>query len=194
MYIFTKFPTADEGRLSDLRMNSVDNQYLWKKALSLGVNAYVLPARFRTNTWVPPESDGGVVSEDGKTIQRNVGRKSLADSMEAILGAALLTGGVEMAVQTGSRLGLCFGGEEKWSERKEVKDRRRQVGVKTTAPSLVQIEERVGYHFQDDALLITAVTHRSYSAAGACYERLENLGDGEHYIFSRPYCRLCCEH
>lgn len=48
-------------------------------------------------------------------MQRTIGRKSSADSMEAILGATLLIGGIDMALATGARIGLSFRGEVKWA-------------------------------------------------------------------------------
>jgi endoribonuclease Dicer len=178
IHVFLTYSTADEGRMSDLRMNSVDNQFLYNKALKLGLNCYVLGERLRSMTWIAPESDEGVVSADGETIRRTVGRKSLADTMEAMLGAALLTGGIDMALATGVRLGLCFGGEVKRSDRAQ----HSMDGIVKTAPNLVPIEERLGYTFSNGQLLLAAVTHRSYAAASVCYERLECLGDGK-FVF-----------
>lgn len=44
------------------------------------------------------------------------------------------------------------------------------------------LEDKIGYHFQDQALLLTALTHSSYanenrSSGAVCNERLEFLGD-----------------
>lgn len=44
------------------------------------------------------------------------------------------------------------------------------------------LEEKIGYHFQNKDLLLTALTHSSYAnermeEGSACYERLEFLGD-----------------
>lgn len=180
IHIFLTHSTADEGRLSDLRQNSVDNRFLFRKAISLGLGTYVLPQRFRTGTWVPAELEDGKMSGDGKRIKRWVGKKALADTMEAILGAALVTGGIEMALTTGARLDLCFGGDGKWAGRKEAQ-KSDEIRLPTTAPILMKLEEILGYRFQDGQLIVAAVTHRSYSAATVCYERLENLGDGEFH-------------
>jgi endoribonuclease Dicer len=111
IHIFLSHPKASEAVMTDLRKHSIDNAFLWSKAFELGLHCFVLGERFRTTTWVAPEIDEGVVSADSETIRRTVGRKSLADTMEAMLGAALLTGGIDMALATGVRLGLCFGGE-----------------------------------------------------------------------------------
>ena len=42
-------------------------------------------------------------------------------------------------------------------------------------PNLKQLQQRINYHFSDDTLLETALTHRSYSSTNN--ERLEFLGD-----------------
>jgi endoribonuclease Dicer len=129
VHLLITHPTLDEGRLSDLRHNSICNTFLMKKALAIGLNHWVLPEPFRVTNWLPSEvNDGGYQSRAGSpesgltttsgisdgSIEIGIGKKSLADSMEAILGAALLTGGIDFAVTTGSKLGLCFGGEIPW--------------------------------------------------------------------------------
>lgn len=50
--------------------------------------------------------------------------------------------------------------------------------------ALEHLQERIGYHFQDSSLLVTALTHASYvnehrnqDVALSSYERLEYLGD-----------------
>lgn len=52
-------------------------------------------------------------------------------------------------------------------------------GADRPRPS-AQLEEAIGYHFRDPALLSEALTHKSYaseSRCGVCNERLEFLGD-----------------
>ena len=94
--------------------------------------------------------------------------------MEAVLGASYLTGGVDMALQAGTALGLCFGGSKPWRERS-----RPRTAV-PSAPLFVKLQEDLKYRFTDGSLLVEAVTHPSFEAQdGTCYQRLEFLGDGE---------------
>lgn len=99
--------------------------------------------------------------------------------MEAILGAAFLSGGRDLALKTGSRLGLCFGGETLW-ENRSVDRKEEDFAV---PPNLVRLMTKLemigGYKFKSARLLLQAVTHRSYERGSACYEREEYLGDGK---------------
>lgn len=99
--------------------------------------------------------------------------------MEAILGVAWLTGGVEMVLQAGTLLNLCFGGAEPWPTRYSSKG----IAPTETPPGLQPIEEMLGYKFHDPLLLREALTHPSCPAKETCsYNRLEFLGDGECII------------
>ena len=94
--------------------------------------------------------------------------------MEAILGASFLTGGIDMALLSGTALGLCFGGEIRWHERYGFPQR--------TSPGALfdELQDALGYHFRSTELLQEAVTHPSFSSSnGSCYQRLEFLGDGK---------------
>lgn len=168
--------------MSVLRQNSVDNRFLRQRSLATGFSSFLLPERFQTSTWIPPTLEDGQLSSDGLSITRNVGRRALADTIEATLGAAYLSGGLEMALETGDRLGLCFGGTKPWSERASA----RELGGEptTTPPGLQLLEAKLGYVFKNARLLLQALTHRSYTAAEThCYEREEHVGDGESVRF-----------
>lgn len=83
-----------------------------------------------------------------------------------------------MAIEAGTRLGLCFGGTTPWYERPSAKPLL-QVESKRAAKGMKLVEEAMGYEFKTQgALLAQAVTHRSYSAGSGVYEREEYLGDG----------------
>jgi endoribonuclease Dicer len=79
-----------------------------------------------------------------------------------------------MALETGDKLGLCFGGTTPWDERDAARELLK--GPRSEVPpALKELERGLGYHFQGHGeLLLQAVTHRSYTAATSyCYERLE---------------------
>lgn len=105
--------------------------------------------------------------------KRRFARRSVQDCMEALLGASFLTGGIDMTLQTGTVLQLCFGGTDPWSIRYCSQDQ-------TPIPALFKnLQEDIGYEFKSGQLLTEAITHPSFQSASSCYQRLEFLGDGE---------------
>ena len=94
--------------------------------------------------------------------------------MEATLGAAYISGGIDRALTTGDALGLCFGGPTPWAGRY-----RPQPAVPTAA-LFNTLQDDLNYYFTNGDLLVEAVTHPSFDAGGGpSYQRLEFLGDGE---------------
>ncbi|KAL8287547.1 hypothetical protein RQP46_003405 [Phenoliferia psychrophenolica] len=178
LHIYIENPTLDEGRMGPLRANSVSNQFFRTRSLKIGFNKAILSELFRTRSWVPSTSHDAKLVDDGTTVERQIKRRWLSDTMEGALGAAYATGGIKMALETGDKLGLCFGGTTPWGERPSSRK-----GVKSDFGSpagLRCIEEKLGYTFKDVRLLQQALTHRSATGAETyCYEREEHLGDGK---------------
>jgi endoribonuclease Dicer len=173
IHVFNKYPHKHEGQLSALRQNSVCNRYLLGRghARSLVKFMTIEPntqRRWRLNI------DKATKVDDEWLVERTIARRSVQDCMEALLGAAWLSGGVSAALQVGTRLDLCFGGEDAWSERY----RHNEALVESNSPSPM-VEEVLGYRFKDKRLLVEALTHPSFAKGGASYQRLEFLGDGE---------------
>lgn len=145
------------------------------RSIKSGYASFILAERFRTNTWTPVDEEARQLGIEG---ERLVGRRALADTIEATLGAAYSTGGLVMALETGDRLGLCFGGATPWAERSAARELSSRTSI--VPPALQELQSNLGHTFRNGSLLLQAVTHRSYTAATTyCYERLEYLGDGE---------------
>lgn len=106
-----------------------------------------------------------------------ISTKTLADVVEALIGASYLDGGVSKALVCMS----TFLRECEWRDVECGRDRLFHLarGFDALPPVLEQLEELIGYSFQKKALLIEAVTHGSYvlDAGRRSYERLEFLGD-----------------
>ncbi|RZC41351.1 Dicer-2 [Asbolus verrucosus] len=83
-----------------------------------------------------------------------VGDKTLADSVEALLGAFFQSGGIEDKKATIENINIHI-------------------------PQWEEFENRLGYHFKNRGFLLQALTHSSYSPNRIThnYERLEFLGD-----------------
>ncbi|BGP37196.1 Dicer-like protein 1 [Rhodotorula kratochvilovae] len=196
VHIYLEHPRADEDRLTRLRENSVDNRFLRQRSRDTGLSAHILPHTLRMLTFVPETADDAIVAEDGLSMTKRLPRRLLSDTVEATLGAALLTGsaetktdegepalkvsdaGLQRVLEVGDRLGLCFGGTEPWHLRQSA---RKLLDVEPQAAGLAfrPVEEAMGYKIEKQGkLLQQALTHRSWVGQGAfCYEREEYLGD-----------------
>lgn len=84
--LFTRFPTSTEGRLTDIRKNSVSEKPLADIARRLGLGSYILVGTSERKTGV----------ENRPTV--------LSDSLEALFGAIYLQHGMEVADTVISRL------------------------------------------------------------------------------------------
>ncbi|KAG7086495.1 hypothetical protein E1B28_002444 [Marasmius oreades] len=193
VHFFNKFPHKHEGQLSSLRQQYINNRFLCGRALIVGLEGYLTSEKRRQNrVWRYVEGgDGYDEEEDGRNsrrrAKRSFPRRSLQDCMEAILGAAFLTGGIPMALDAGVSLGLSFGGLLPWYQRYG------RVLESPVSHLFTKLEERLGYEFRNGQLLKEAVTHPSFSSFSdtGTYQRLEFLGDAVldlvviHYLYNK---------
>nr|XP_045626168.1 endoribonuclease Dicer-like isoform X1 [Procambarus clarkii] len=114
--------------------------------------------------------------------------KSIADSVEALIGAYLLVGGSESAINFLHMLGIGVYNNESLlkspleiispllSEESWAKTEIRRLYY---TACLDRLEEAINYRFDDQAFIVQAVTHSSYSPNKVtdCNQRLEFLGD-----------------
>jgi dsRNA-specific ribonuclease len=126
-----------------------------------------------------------------------VSDKSIADSVEAIIGAYLITSGPKAALKVMSWFGLRVLPKAKCEDGSEVLIDMPQVpAVKINDPlKLKQLlegyssfEACIGYKFKQPAYLLQAFTHASYvyNTVTDCYQRLEFLGDAIlDYVITR---------
>ncbi|KIY67664.1 hypothetical protein CYLTODRAFT_396636 [Cylindrobasidium torrendii FP15055 ss-10] len=164
VHLFTRYPRRHEGQLAPLLSMSVSNRFLMTRALDLGLVHFITTEIGSVRNW------RYTCVDDGRFVHREVPRRSLQDCMEATLGAAYLTGGIEMALRTGHALGMAFGGLELWSTRHPPADRF------PVPPMFSEMQDALGYRFRNGRLLVQAVRHQSCTD-GESYERLEFLGD-----------------
>ncbi|CCM05650.1 uncharacterized protein FIBRA_07880 [Fibroporia radiculosa] len=116
--------------------------------------------------------------QDEQNIQW-LGDKTVADVVEAIIGAAYLSGGQRIALQTMKVLSVNIPGVEQWSDFS-------RLFTSQTSPSTVPlptatvraVETIVGNVFARPQLLAQALTHTSIGAHDdRTYDRLEFVGD-----------------
>jgi endoribonuclease Dicer len=120
---------------------------------------------------------GGMVLQEGQVL----GRKTLADVVEALVGTYLLNGGLDSALTAIAWLGVPIHFPSKVPEAVHANH-----VSKTSCRNLLQLadfealEEKLGYRFRNKALLVSAFDYGYESGTklgGFEFHRLEVLGD-----------------
>ncbi|TDL27660.1 P-loop containing nucleoside triphosphate hydrolase protein [Rickenella mellea] len=172
VHLYNRYPHKHEGQLNSLKINSVSNRALLAHAREIGLEHYITSESGKLREWRYVHNGKVSAHAEPPSVQRKIPRRSLQDCMEAALGASFLTGGIDSSLKMGTSLSLCFGGPIRWSLRYEL--------PKPSRPGKLfrALQEALGYTFRNGELLVEAVTHPSFqSDGGACYQRLEFLGD-----------------
>jgi len=164
-----------EGILSHKKDHIVSNSSLASAAIKIGLAKYILTRAFTGNKWRPMYNSLILTNQAGG--KRDMSSKTLADVVEALIGAAFLDGGQDKAL---SSLGIFLPGVP-WltpPEACRTLYEAYQQGI-ASSTHLAQIELLIGYKANLKLLLIEAVTHPSHRGPNSCgsYERLEYLGD-----------------
>ncbi|KAF8655840.1 hypothetical protein AX16_002924 [Volvariella volvacea WC 439] len=199
VYLFERWKWRHEGQLTAMRQVVIRNWFLMRRALENGLEQFINEEirnlgrgrwRFvvggsselqKKKFWKEEDAEDGEVAEDVvvhsvRQIPKVFPRRSLQDCMEAIMGAAFLTGGFPMALRAGTSLGMAFGGVEPWELRYGQSTRLQE---DASSPLFMELQEALGYTFRKNELLVEAITHPSFasSSEGQSYQRLEFLGD-----------------
>jgi dsRNA-specific ribonuclease len=166
-------PTWHEGLLSDGKDRLVANSRLARAAVDLELAQFILTTPFTGQKWRPSYIEELLKQKSYGT--RVLSTKVLADVIEAILGAAVLEGGIPKVL---SCLRI-FLPEVYWQPleayRLVIRDLSSPaIGLPST---LEPLEDLIGYKFERKVLLIEAMTHASSTSGTATLERLEFLGD-----------------
>ncbi|KAI4260155.1 MAG: hypothetical protein LQ352_000420 [Teloschistes flavicans] len=165
-----------EGILSRGKDHIVSNASLAKAALAVGLDEYIQTKAFTGSKWRPIYASDLLATPPDKP--RELSTKTLADVVEALVGAAFLDGGFDKAIAI---LGI-FLPRVPWSkveERNGTLLASAQRASVTFPHHLTQLEELIGYSFERKSLPLEALTHSSYIGSNitTSYERLEFLGD-----------------
>ncbi|KAG1874526.1 hypothetical protein DFJ58DRAFT_315470 [Suillus subalutaceus] len=112
-------------------------------------------------------------------ITQWLGDKTIADVAEAIIGAAYLSGGRNVALRAIKALRLPVADVEQWEDfRRKALAPPSDVTPRLRGGTLSAVEEIIGASFKYPHLLSQALTHGSiHGYENTCYERLEFLGD-----------------
>ncbi|KMS95354.1 hypothetical protein BVRB_009010 [Beta vulgaris subsp. vulgaris] len=203
-HLFLKYPQKHEGKLSGQRQRTIGNANLHELGTKRRIHAYIRDSAFEPRRWVAPGQlsvhpvpcshgvDTSEVPLDSKyrTIDENVviGKscdrghrwlvsKSIADCVEALIGAYYVGGGLMAALHMMNWLGIEVNLEPCYVEKAINLASDRSCNQKVD--HVTALESKIGYDFSTKGLLLEAITHLTEkdSGVGYCYERLEFLGD-----------------
>ncbi|XP_044259487.1 endoribonuclease Dicer [Tribolium madens] len=131
-----------------------------------------------------------------------VGDKTIADCVEALLGAYFLSGGIEGGIKFMEWIGILPLSEqiqhliETTQVNPVLSKKSNEIDIDFHIPQWREIEQRLGYQFNNRAFLLQALTHSSYSPnrITQSYERLEFLGDAVLDFLITCYIYEHCGH
>ncbi|KAG9061832.1 Dicer-like protein 1 [Linnemannia hyalina] len=188
-------PAKDEGQLHASRIRIISNKALLGHAMSLELYRFISSTPFHRKSWRPPHFT--VDKKEWESVQKHqLSNKTLADVIEASLGAAFLSGGYNVAFQAAKALRIPFEEFTTWAdfervflEAKATKEAawRGEEGLSPSSSTTLsvanmaaiqEVQKVLGYEFKDPSLFFEAMTHASHIRTDAvCYQRLEFLGD-----------------
>ncbi|CDO68911.1 hypothetical protein BN946_scf185000.g54 [Trametes cinnabarina] len=174
VHLYNKFPHRHEGQLDAMKRISVSNRTLLSRGIERCLERHLSSENQSIRLWryISP-SDELFSPRPRRCATRHFPRKSVQDCMEAILGASFATGGIDMALQAGTVLGVSCGGPNPWNIRYAFR-----LPVSQPSPLFATLQETLGYQFKHGQLLLEAITHPSFgSMDSSSYQRLEFLGD-----------------
>ncbi len=176
--LVAEHPTWHEGYLSAKKDRAVANSRLARAAVETGLERYILTKPFTGQKWRPLYNSDLLQPKPEGT--RQISSKTLADVVEALIGASFIDGGIAKAL-------IClsvFLPEIEWQP---LESRLKSLYAKVPLsvplpPHLITLETLVGHHFTKPILLVEAMTHPSIPgdrniSISSSYQRLEFLGD-----------------
>lgn len=188
--LMVEYPLWPEGHLTAMKGSMISNSYLSERCKAMGVDRYIITDAFKSTKWYPLYIRDLKKSAEENVMERST--KTLADVVEALVGAAYVDGGMPAAV----RCMNIFLPTANNVFHVSIEDAARNLGTQTPAERdlrLESIEKLIGYSFNKESLLLEAITHPSFSSSHLAnvrpYDRLEFLGDAvlEFIVDQRLY-------
>jgi len=176
--VFIEFPQCAEGSLHRKRRKDICNATLTALAKEKEVYLYLTSKQFRKQSWAVGNLFSKVGAEEEKP---RIGKKTLADIIEALMGAAYLPSNFNAALSTAKCLGIPVT-VSRWEDfsRQYIlgqQGKQRSPISETFQFFIPQIEEICGYRFQNKSLIQEAMTSPGWEDGNTGYQRLEFLGD-----------------
>ncbi|KAK6348851.1 Dicer-like protein 1 [Orbilia blumenaviensis] len=184
--LYSSNPDQDEFAYHVERMLLVCNHSLYKRANELELFKYIQTEGFSRRLWYPMITliKGKAVGKSESQRTHRLSNKSVADVCEALIGASLCNGGLDMAARMVTAVLNKpihrINSFKEYFSLYALPDY--QTGpVNASQQELAdKIEKDMGYKFRYPRLLRSAFTHPSFPTLWEkipCYERLEFLGD-----------------
>ncbi|XP_059458543.1 endoribonuclease Dicer homolog 3 [Corylus avellana] len=203
-HLFLKYPEKHEGQLTARRSWAVCNATLHKLGIDHKLQGYIRDSAFDPRRWVAPGQhslrpvpckcrvdtlevplDGKFQTEDPKVVvgkccdrgHRWMVSKTIADCVEALIGAYYIGGGLVAALHMMKWLEI-----DAELDPSLVNEAIAVVSLRSYVPKaneIATLESKLRYEFSAKGLLQEAITHASEQEVGVgyCYQRLEFLGD-----------------
>ncbi|XP_077223182.1 dicer-like 4 isoform X2 [Tasmannia lanceolata] len=200
-HVFLSYESLDEGQLTRKRSSIVNNSHLYELAIRKKLQVYIRDEWFDprhffalgrpcnvicnkdTEKTVHFQRENGNIEDgadaiDVKCSKRHhwLQRKTIADVVEALVGAFIIDSGFMAATAFLKWIGIQVNFE--------VSDLSKVYIASKSNMSLIEcidiaaLEKLLGYKFLHKGLLLQAFIHPSYNKhSGGCYQRLEFLGD-----------------
>ena len=174
-------PRYHEGILSHQKDHIVSNSHLARASLAASIDMYIRTVPFTGKKWRPKYNsefldEHGVLRESNIPM-RQISTKTIADVIEALIGAAYLDGGTPRAVEC---LKVLLP-DMSWKPVPELVSQLNDHYSANSRPYPVhfpELERLLDYTFRTPSLLTEALTHPAYQAdSSTSYQRLEFLGD-----------------
>lgn len=189
--LFKTYENHHEGLLSIKKDRIVSNVALCKLGVERKLPGFIRTEVFEPKSWMIPGDNSSTFAMDEESLsdeirvyvsgRRKVKSKTVADVVEALIGAYLSTGGESAALLYLDWVGVPVDLINCPYKRQFEVDAARLV-------NLQYFETLLNYSFQDPSLLVEALTHGSYMLPEIprCYQRLEFLGDSVlDYLITR---------
>ncbi|KAF9614409.1 hypothetical protein IFM89_018554 [Coptis chinensis] len=213
-HVFLLHETIDEGQLTRKRSSIVKNSHLYKLAIQSNLQVYIRdenfdPSRFfalgrpctvicneNTENSIHFQQKSGNITNGSDSISVRCSKghhwlqkKTIADIVEALVGAFLVDSGFKAAIAFLKWIGIQVDFEATQVSKMCLASKNyMSISSNIDIPAL---EKSLGYTFLHKGLLVQAFVHPSYNKhSGGCYQRLEFLGDAvldyliTSYLFS----------
>ncbi|KFA61203.1 hypothetical protein S40285_06443 [Stachybotrys chlorohalonatus IBT 40285] len=174
--VFAKYPKWNEYYLSSAKDRLVSNSRLQRAAVEKGLVRFILTRPFTGQDWRPIYIDEACEQRGLPSDKRKLSTKTIADVVEALIGASYQDGGIGKALKCIS----VFIDDGDWQDIGVLQAHLFNQAVHSQLPPvLAPLEDLIGYSFRKKTLLVEAMTHASYLANKdtMSLERLEFLGD-----------------
>ncbi|GAA5868109.1 hypothetical protein JCM3774_001024 [Rhodotorula dairenensis] len=185
--------TTHEGIMHRLRLELVNNRYLFEAGKRVGVPSVLVARPFTSRHFVPPNMHFADEKDNAPPSAAIIGAKTIADAVEALVGAAVETGfgrsglreAFSLALMTTKSLGIEIGTVT------NLEDFSRLYGVPSEVHKVEDdkrfVERTLGYEFRHGELLREAFTHPS-KLDEVSFERTEWIGDSVLDFHVVRYC------